>query len=359
MYNLLWITVNWHSQHLISVYIGFYVTSNVVTWMFFALFAINIIYVCYRDGFLVFVWITLCTFYRYVSIKLRAMGFGSSSDFLITTCVWWLSVYYKGTKQISVLPQVSIVTLISDNEIMLFKCQFTLNPSNLKCCNHIFYGNILATKAASVFFTVNFTILFLQRTFSKESYLRLNKNIYFTKHFPVCGSQSSDRAIGSCTAHTVPYVVHFSPCNNPHHSPVMVQMQTKSSYEIQTCADILENLTMVYFWLKHRMSLPQLMTIHSTWQKKKCRNWKLLKIRYRVVEYFLHRGCCLDGSHTYKLGIWTLTQYYLTKLTKKRQATATTWMLCRSRQKTRINFFTFCGLCWLHLNNMSFVRYVR
>ncbi len=35
--------------------------------------------------------------------KLLVMGFSSSCDFLITTCIWWLSVYFKGTKQISVL----------------------------------------------------------------------------------------------------------------------------------------------------------------------------------------------------------------------------------------------------------------
>ncbi len=29
--------------------------------------------------------------------------FGSSCDFLISSCFWWLSVYYRGTKQISVL----------------------------------------------------------------------------------------------------------------------------------------------------------------------------------------------------------------------------------------------------------------
>ncbi len=34
------------------------------------------------------------------------MSFDSSHDFLITTCFWWLSVYYKGTKQILVLQKV-------------------------------------------------------------------------------------------------------------------------------------------------------------------------------------------------------------------------------------------------------------
>ncbi len=37
------------------------------------------------------------------SYYLLVMGFGSSRDFLITICIWLLSVYYKGREQISVL----------------------------------------------------------------------------------------------------------------------------------------------------------------------------------------------------------------------------------------------------------------
>jgi len=31
--------------------------------------------------------------------KLLVRSIDSSCDFLITTCFWWFSVYYKGTKQ--------------------------------------------------------------------------------------------------------------------------------------------------------------------------------------------------------------------------------------------------------------------
>jgi len=56
--------------------------------------------------------------------KLLVMSFDSSCDFLITTCFWWLSVYYKVTKQMFVLQLVCKLILYL---LKFFYCKFKLN----------------------------------------------------------------------------------------------------------------------------------------------------------------------------------------------------------------------------------------
>ncbi len=47
----------------------------------------------------------------------------------LPSCFCWLSVCYKGTKQILVLEYFYILNIIlTVNEIMVFKCKFRLNP---------------------------------------------------------------------------------------------------------------------------------------------------------------------------------------------------------------------------------------
>ncbi len=82
------------------MFIGLYVTSNVVKLMFIAYFSLSLAMMgfsaCVNDS------VRLLYMLLFKScLWLLVMGFGSSCD--ITTCIWWLSVYFKGTKQISVL----------------------------------------------------------------------------------------------------------------------------------------------------------------------------------------------------------------------------------------------------------------
>ncbi len=50
-------------------------------------------------------------------LKLFMMGFGSSCDFLITTCIWWLSVYFKRYKTDFSTSVSWYINIISVNEI--------------------------------------------------------------------------------------------------------------------------------------------------------------------------------------------------------------------------------------------------
>ncbi len=69
--------------------LGLYVTSNVVILMFLAYFSLL------RSSWWrsVFVWMTLCFFYICYYLKAALVHHVT----LITSCFWWLSVYYKDT----------------------------------------------------------------------------------------------------------------------------------------------------------------------------------------------------------------------------------------------------------------------
>ncbi len=67
-------------------------TSNVVKVMFIAYFS----FMCATTIMVISVCVNLFD----NVLQLLVIGFGSSCDFLITTCYWWLLVYYKATKHI-------------------------------------------------------------------------------------------------------------------------------------------------------------------------------------------------------------------------------------------------------------------
>ncbi len=73
------------------------------------------------------------------------MGFGSSCDFLITSCIWCLSVYYKTDFSTSISWYINIISV---NEITVFNCRFKLKPKMLLL---YFYSRIPGTTAAGFY----------------------------------------------------------------------------------------------------------------------------------------------------------------------------------------------------------------
>ncbi len=93
-----------------------YVTSNVVKLMFIAYFSLL------RSSWWrsVFVWMTLCFFYICYYLKAALVHHVT----LISSCFWWLSVYYKDTDFSTLIG--CYINIISVNEITVFNCKFKL-----------------------------------------------------------------------------------------------------------------------------------------------------------------------------------------------------------------------------------------